>query len=180
MTRSTHSKMKWNCWPIAALLVVCVVEARGTGGSLLLPRLSPGQRMRYKVTARLERKTKTDSRVASMLQTPDLYRDLSGEIGLLVKQVRVEKDRPIVSATTRWIEPDPSPLPNAPKRVVEFAIGTDGNLTQMQGLDDLDAEQRVAWHFWVGRFALGWTLPPQGMKPGEKWKAREDEKTDSQ
>jgi hypothetical protein len=179
MTRLTHSKTKWKCWPIAVLLVVCVVDARGTGGSLLLPRLSPGQSMRYRVTARFERKTKTDSRVASMLQTPDLYRDLSGEIGLLVKQVLVERERPVVSATTRWIEPDPSPLPDASKRVVEFAIGANGNLTQMRGLDDLDAEQRVAWQFWVGRFALGWTLPLEGMKPGEKSKSREDEKTDS-
>src|SRR5579863_9485567 len=114
MKRSTPRKMIWKRWPIAALLVVCVVEAHGVGGSLLLPRLTPGQSMRYKVTARVERKTKTDSRVASMLQTPDLYRDLSGEIGLLVRQVRMEKQRPVVSATTRWIEPEPSPLPNAP------------------------------------------------------------------
>jgi hypothetical protein len=179
MKRSTHSKTRWKCWPIAALLVVCALQARGAGGSLLLPRLRSGQSMRYKVTARLERKTKTDSRVATMLRTPDLYRDLSGEIGLLVKQVRVENGRPIVSATTRWIEPDPSPLPNGPKRVVEFTIGVDGNLTKVQGLEDLDAEQRVAWQFWIGRFALGWTLQPEGMKPGEKWKTREEEKTDS-
>jgi hypothetical protein len=179
MKRASHSKAKWKCWPVAALIVVCALQARGTGGSLLLPHLQPGQSMRYRVTARLERKTKTDSRVAAMLQTPDLYRDLSGEIGLLVKQVRVDNGRPVVSATTRWIEPDPSAVSDAPKRVVEFEIGAEGSVTQAQGLDDLDAEQRVAWQFWIGRFALGWTLPPEGMKTGEKRKTREEEKTDS-
>jgi hypothetical protein len=177
MKWGTH--LKWQWWLIAAVVVVFVVEVRGTSRVLLLPRLRAGQSMKYQVTARLQRKTKTDSRVATMLQTPDLYRDLSGEIGVLVKQVRMDKGRPIVSATARWIEPDPSPGPDAPKRVVEFRIGTDGNLTQEQGLDDLDAEERVAWQFWLGRFALGWSLPPEGVKPGEKWKTREEEKTAS-
>jgi hypothetical protein len=177
MKWGTH--LKWQWWLIAALVVVFAVEVRGTSRVLLLPRLRAGQSMKYQVTARLQRKTKTDSRVATMLQTPDLYRDLSGEIGVLVKQVRMDKGRPIVSATARWIEPDPSPGPDAPKRVVEFRIGTDGNLTQEQGLDDLDAEERVAWQFWLGRFALGWSLPPEGVKPGEKWKIREEEKTAS-
>jgi hypothetical protein len=174
MMRGIHSKLRW--WLIAGLVVVCALEVRGSG-VLLLPRLRAGQSMKYQVTARLQRKTKTDSRVATMLQTPDLYRDLSGEIGVLVKQVRMEKGRPIVSATARWMEPNPSGSADAPKRVVEFKVGADGNLTQEQGLHELDAEERVAWQFWLGRFALGWSLPPEGVKPGEKWKTREEEKT---
>jgi hypothetical protein len=179
MTQGIHSNLKWGWWLIAALLVVCVLGAHGDDVSVLFPRLRAGQSMKYRVTARLQRKTTTESRVATMLKNPDLYRDLSGDIGLYVKQVRMEKGRPVVSATTRWIDTEPSPGADAPKRVVEFRIGADGELAQQQGLDELDAEQRVAWQFWVARFALGWELPADGVKPGDKWKNREEEKTGS-
>jgi hypothetical protein len=179
MTQGIHSNLKRKWWLIAALVVVCALEVDGTDVNVLLPRLRAGQSMKYRVTARLQRKTTTDSRVATMLKNPDLFRDLSGDIGLYVKQVRMDKGRPVVSATTRWIETDPSPIADGPKCVVEFRIGADGDLTQEQGLDELDAEQRVAWQFWLARFAFGWALPPEGVKPGEKWKAREEEKTAS-
>jgi hypothetical protein len=179
MTRGVHSNLRWGWWLIAAFAVVCALEVRAADVNVLLPRLREGQSMKYRVTARLQRKTTTESRVATMLKNPDLYRDLSGDIGLYVKQVRMDKGRPVVSATTRWIEPDPPASVDAPKRVVEFRIGADGELAQQQGLDELDAEQRVAWQFWVARFALGWALPPEGVKPGDKWKSREEEKTNS-
>jgi hypothetical protein len=179
MTRRIHSNLKWGWWLIAALVAVCALQAYASGAHVLLPRLRAGQSMKYRVTARLQRKTTTESRVATMLKNPDLYRDLSGEIGLYVKHVRMDKGRPVVSATTRWVEADPAPSADAPKRVVEFRIGADGDLAQEEGLDELDAEQRVAWQFWVARFALGWALPLDGVKPGDKWKTREDEKAGS-
>jgi hypothetical protein len=179
MTRGIHSNCKSGWWLIAALAAVSALRAHAGGANVLLPRLRAGQSMQYRVTARLQRKTTTESRVATMLKNPDLYRDLSGDIGLYVKQVRMDKGRPVVSATTRWIEADPIPGGDAPKRVVEFRIGADGDLAQEEGLDELDAEQRVAWQFWLARFALGWALPPEGVKPGDKWKTREDEKAGS-
>ena len=179
MTRAIHSNFKWGWWLIVAVALVCALESYGAGVNVLLPRLHSGQSMKYRVTVRLQRKTTTESRVATMLKNPDLYRDLSGDIGLYVKQVRMDKGRPVVSATTRWIEEGLSPSADAPKRVVEFRIGADGDLAQAQGLDELDPEQRVAWQFWVARFALGWGLPADGVKPGDKWKSREEEKTSS-
>jgi hypothetical protein len=179
MTLGIHSNLKWGWWLIAALVVVCALQTHAAGVNAFLPRLRAGQSMKYRVTARLQRKTTTESRVATMLKNPDLYRDLSGDIGLYVKQVRMEKGRPVVSATTRWIEVEPAPSADAPTRVVEFRIGADGDLAQEQGLDELDAEQRVAWQFWVARFALGWELPADGAKPGDKWKSREEEKASS-
>jgi hypothetical protein len=66
----------------------------------------------------------------------------------------------------------------APKPLkVGFTIAGDGDLTRADGLDDLDPEQRLAWQFWVAQFAFGWTLPAAGVKPGERWKSEEVEKT---
>jgi hypothetical protein len=180
MKQGIQSNLRWGWWLISALAVVCALEAHAAANvNILLPRLRVGQSMKYRVTARLQRKTTTESRVATMLKNPDLFRDLSGDIGLLVKQVKFEKGRPVISATTRWIEADAPPNADAPKRVVEFRIGADGELAQQQGLDELDAEQRVAWQFWMARFALGWAFPAEGVKPGDKWKSREEEKTGS-
>src|ERR1700686_5069970 len=109
MKQGIHSNLKWGWWLIAALAVVCALDAQGDGGNALLPRLRAGQSMKYRVTARLRRKTTTESRVATMLKNPDLFRDLSGDIGLYVKQVRMDNGRPVVGATTRWIDPDAAP-----------------------------------------------------------------------
>ena len=65
--------------------------------------------------------------------------------------------------------------PKLPK--VNFTIGGDGGLTRADGLEDLAPEQRLVWQFWVAQFAFGWTLPASGVKPGEKWKSEEVEKT---
>jgi hypothetical protein len=41
----------------------------------------------------------------------------------------------------------------------------------MKGLDSLSPDQQQAWQQWAARFALAWTLPSDGIRPGEKWKS---------
>jgi len=67
------------------------------------------------------------------------------------------------------------PPPKMPK--INFTIGGDGGLASVEGLDDLDPEQRLTWQFWVAQFAFTWTLPPVGVRPSDKWKSEEPEKT---
>jgi hypothetical protein len=62
---------------------------------------------------------------------------------------------------------------------VNFTIEENGQLGRAEGLDALAPEQRLAWQFWIARFAYGWTLPFNGIKPGDKWKSEEPEDTPS-
>ncbi|HET6931158.1 MAG TPA: hypothetical protein VFI45_12620, partial [Candidatus Acidoferrum sp.] len=55
----------------------------------------------------------------------------------------------------------------------------DGQLGNIQHLDDLAPEQRLVWQFWIARFAFGWILPSKRLKPGERWKFEEPELNDS-
>jgi hypothetical protein len=48
-------------------------------------------------------------------------------------------------------------------------------VNNVNGLDTLFPEQQQAWQQWVARFALAWTLPADGVKPGEKWKSEQPE-----
>jgi hypothetical protein len=69
--------------------------------------------------------------------------------------------------------------PALPEPKLTFDILGSGQLGDIKGLDDLSAEQRLIWQFWIARFAFGWTLPPSRLKPGEKWKFEEPETSDS-
>jgi len=62
---------------------------------------------------------------------------------------------------------------------VVFTIGGEGDIRITEGADDLDPEQNLTWQFWAAQFAFSWTLQPAGVKPGEKWKSVEAEKTPS-
>ena len=60
---------------------------------------------------------------------------------------------------------------------MDFTIDGTGQVRKVEGLDNLDPEQRLVWQFWIARFAYGWTLPAEGVKPGETWKTEEPERT---
>jgi hypothetical protein len=88
--------------------------------------------------------------------------------------------RPMLAAETQLLKGETTTTGDtAPRRPLKvgFAIGGDGALIHADGLDDLEPEQRLAWQFWIAQFAFGWTLPDAGVKPGEKWKSVEVEKT---
>ena len=108
----------------------------------------------------------------------ELKRDVSTALRLSVREMRLVQKRPMMAAETELDSgPDAaagSATVTHPK--VSFTITADGNLTRADGIDDLDAEQRIAWQFWVAQFAFGWTLPVSGVRRGEKWKSVETEK----
>jgi hypothetical protein len=147
--------------------------------TILLPKLQVGKTLRYDIHARIQRHVKTESRVSTLLATPDLQKELSIRLLLSVEQVRMERGRPIVVARADMQSENDSPAgntaPATPK--IEFTLLGDGEIAKVDGLDDLDPEMRLAWQFWIARFAYGWTLPPGGMKRGERWKSDEAEKT---
>jgi hypothetical protein len=147
---------------------------------VLLPQLHNGETFLYESHAILERHVQTKSHVATMLRPGELRRNLSTSVRLSVQEARPVNDKLFMAAESELLRTDPSAInqgrPPKPTKV-SFTIGGDGSVTRAEGLDELDAEQLLTWQFWVAQFAFGWTLPPAGVKPGDKWKSEEPERT---
>jgi hypothetical protein len=145
----------------------------------LLPRLQSGQTLRFESQARLERRVKTESRVVTILEPQQLQRDLSSVLRLTIGKVRMENGRPIVEAHAELEPVEENRRSNAASAntKMDFTIFGDGQVGRITGLEDLDPEQRLAWQFWVARFSYGWTLPPAGVRPGDRWRSEQLEKT---
>jgi len=167
---------------LAALLSICAVTLRSDARPLLLPQLKPGQTFLYEVHGRLNRAVKTESRVSGLHVPQQLQGELSSRIRLSVQKVSAGKPHPTVTVQTELLPDDAaakagSPAPPAPK--LTFEILGNGQLGNLNGLDDLSPEQRLVWQFWIARFAFGWILPHSRWKLGEKWKFEEKEFSDS-
>ena len=161
----------------AAAILFCSTALPGEAHRIFLPKLRRGETLQYEVHGRVERKVKTESKVSSMRGPQDYQGDLTGLMLLSVQEVRAAKSQPWVSAQVelRPAPGTPNPRATVPVAKVSFDILDRGQLGRITGLDALSPEQRLLWQFWVARFAFGWSLPPNGMKPGEKVKFEEPE-----
>jgi hypothetical protein len=163
----------------AVAILLLVAAAKSDDRILLLPRLQNGDTFRYDTHARLNRFVKTKSKVATMFEPTPLSADFFTNLQLSVQEFHELDHRPLMAAETQLLPTEPTVMgaatPHLPK--IDFTIGGDGALAHEEGLEDLGPEQRLAWQFWVAQFAFGWTLPSSGVKPGEKWKSAEVEKT---
>ena len=179
VSRRRHARIQALRLLVVTGTFLVVVAAERTDKIVLLPRLQNGQTLRYESHARVDRHVETKSNVATMLRPGELRRDLSTGLRLSVQEFRFVDNRPMLAGETelRPLEEGTAenPANNLPK--VNFTISRDGGVTLADGLDDLDPEQRLTWQFWVAQFAFSWTLPASGVKPGEKWKSEEIEKT---
>jgi len=169
---------------LAVLLAGGNLPIPGAAGSenhpAFIPVLQAGDRLRYENHARLERHVKSESRVVSLLGPREVKRDLSTGMTVAIKGLQSTGERPTVAAVAELDLPGDMPgSPPPGRRTVNFTIEETGQLGRAEGLDGLDPEQRLAWQFWIARFAYGWTLPVAGVKPGEKWKSEEPEETPS-
>ena len=174
--------------PLAFLLTIafvgvkpCLPEApRSDNRVVPVPHLRIGDRMRYESRARLERHVKSESRVVTLLGPREVKRDLSTGFTVTIKNLQGAGDRPTVAAVAELDPPaDSSGAAPPARQTVNFTIEENGQLGRAEGLDALAPEQRLAWQFWIARFAYSWTLPVNGIKPGEKWKSEEPEDTPS-
>jgi hypothetical protein len=165
---------------LLTVLPLCAAILYGDSRAVFLPKLQRGQTLLYEIHGRLDRKVKTESRIASIRGPQELQGDLSNQVRLTVQEVRAGK--------TLWVSAQSELLPGeetqnprfaTPVSKVSFDIVNGGQLGRVNGLEDLSPEQRMLWEFWAARFAFGWTLPHKTLKPGEKWKFEEPELRDS-
>jgi len=172
-------RLKAFCVGVLATVLACApVEswAHEKSGKVL-PELHQGEIIRYEIHGRVQRRVKTESRVASILAPRDEQQEFSGTLQITIKSIGTENGRPMVGARAEFVYAENEAGASAAegKHFVEFTIGGNGQARSLTGYDDLEPMERMAWQFWVARFAFGWTLPAEGVKRGKKWKSEEAE-----
>jgi hypothetical protein len=177
----SNKNAAWCAANCVALLAAGIGAAGGDQRVVLLPRLQVGQAIKYDVHGRVQRHVKTESRVSTMLHPGDVRRDVAMPLVFTASEIHLENGRPVVVATAEFAAgASDSAETSAPASAnVKFLIERDGQVAEAEGLDEVAPEMRLAWQFWLSRFAFGWTLPAEGAKPGDKWKTEEPEKSPS-
>ncbi len=162
---------------------------------VLFPKLIVGQSIHYQISYRSTTNTNTESTVAAPMAPTGGQTNASLLLLVEVEDLRVDSGRTAARLRTQIVEPNaiaPRALtseaiasPNntqSPKdptksskreKIVAFTLHGDGQVTDIEGLDRLPAEEQAAWQEWVARFGGGGSFPEKGIKPGEKWKAEE-------
>jgi hypothetical protein len=169
-------------WLVLVTIAICITAAGNSSADhrvALLPRLHAGEALRYQIHGRVQRDVTTESRVTSMAKPADLKEDISLELQITIKEIRMENGRPVIVARGEFQRPIDAASKNSltASPSVDFTIDGTGQVQKVDGLDNLDPEQRLVWQFWIARFAYGWTLPDDGVKPGQTWKTEEPEHT---
>ncbi|MGB8323438.1 MAG: hypothetical protein WCE52_10825 [Candidatus Acidiferrum sp.] len=179
---------KTSCVLALAVSVVLLSPAhlQSDSHASFIPHFRPGQILQYKVVARINRHTKTESNVMSPSPADNVESQIATNLQLTVRESHLENGQPVLALHAELESEAPStpstlstPSPSSPpaKGKLDFTVGSNGRIAKPEGIEDLDPQQRVAWQFWASQFAYAWTLPPQGVTVGEKWKTAEPEDT---
>jgi hypothetical protein len=162
----------------AALCLVAAIDLSADHRVALIPRLHAGQALHYQIHGRVQRDVTTESRVTSMAKPTDLKEDISLVLQITIKEIRMQNGRPVIVARGEFELPNGAAGKNAPDTSpkVDFTIDGAGQVQKLEGMDNLEPEQRMAWQFWIARFAYGLTLPADGVKPGQTWRSEQPER----
>src|SRR6476646_6137215 len=186
--------LQWLCC-ILMLLAVPGEARDNTGRVILFPRLSVGQIIRYQIGYRAATNTTTESSVAAPMAPTSGQINANILLQVEVADLRIDAGKSLARLRTRIVDPDaassaalasnpaattntteaPNDAGKSDKRdkTVELTLHSDGQVTDVEGLERLSTDEQSAWREGVGRFGGGAALPEKGVKPGEKWKAEE-------
>jgi hypothetical protein len=179
-------------------LFATIVAGRSTRVDLF-PKLQTGQVLGYAITYHADRRTKTKSsitlaqspgdavmNVRALLRVEILGVASQGSRGVIRARAQFQslggdaaadgKEQPSAGSTQSPLE---SPSQQAVSATVEFSILADGRLDQITGVDALSLDQQQAWQQWAARFAASAVFPADGIKPAQKWKSEETERSPS-
>lgn len=192
--------MKRSTVVIAAMpLLAAAIAAYGGQRANLLPQLQPRQTLTYLVRYRANKKVRTESNVAIPLAPDASQVDAHSLLRVQILDLQQEGGRPAIHARAQFLsldsgiddqglagkKPAGKTSNSAQQRTdpsaksVEFTLLPDGSTDKINGLDALTSEQQQIWQQWVARFAVGWTLPTEGPRRGDKWKAEQAEQSAS-
>ena len=159
---------------------------------VLSPKLVVGQSIHYQIGYRSTTNTSTESAVVAPMAPTGGQTNASFLLLVEVEDLRVDSGRTAARLRSQIVEPalnaaasdaqartrgteNPNAAGKSAKRekTVAFTLHGDGQVTDIEGLDRLPAEEQAAWQEWVARFGGGGSFPEKGIKPGEKWKGEE-------
>jgi len=162
---------------------------------ILFPKLTVGQSIRYQIGYRSTTNTSTESTVAAPMAPTGGQTNAILLLLIEVEDLRADAGRTVARLHTQIVEPavvtpnaaasdarmstsntqNPNVVGKSTNRekTIGFTLHGDGQVTDVEGLDRLSAEEQAAWQEWVARFGGGAAFPEKGVKPGEKWKAEE-------
>jgi hypothetical protein len=161
--------------------------------TVFFPKLSVGQTFHYQVGYRAATTRNTESTVVEPMAPTGAATNATLLLQVEVDDLRIDAGRTIVRLRTQIVEPDATvgaaaggaeppntaPAPSASAKSVQreksvaFTLHADGQVSDVEGLDRLSADEQAAWQEWVARFAGSASFPEKGIKPGEKWKVEE-------
>lgn len=169
------------------LLAVAIGLSRDQRANLL-PKLQPGQSLTYLIRYRADKNVKTESNVAVPMAPDSSQMDAHGMLRIEILDLQQVGGKPAIHSRGQFLtldsgtgEKKPADKQTNPQqqridpaiKSIEFTILPDGSTEKNNGLDALPPEQQRIWQEWVARFAVGWTLPPEGAKIGDKWKVEQ-------
>jgi hypothetical protein len=175
---------------VPILLLATSALAAGSGIKLV-PNLQPSQRINYLIRYQSEKNVKTEGAFAAPMAPSSAQMDSRALLEVEVLDVQSMGNTLALHARARFLALDSSDLPkksgdkkpdlerqpiDPQSKAIEFTISSEGLVEKVQGLDSFLPEQQQAWQEWVARFALAWTFPKEGVKPGGKWKSEQVEK----
>ncbi|HKV63844.1 MAG TPA: hypothetical protein VJO16_18190 [Candidatus Acidoferrum sp.] len=184
MNRKLHS--------IAVVFFAAVSLGAGDRRVRLLPKLQSGQTLTYLIRFQSDKTVKTESKVVAPMAPDSAQLDAHGLLRVEILNSQNTASNPSIRARAQFLNADSDAAVNtssdkspdgnnsredAAVKSIEFTISPDGSVNNTKRLDSLSPDQQQAWHQWVARFALAWTLPFDGMKPGEKSKLEQPEQS---
>lgn len=162
---------------LTIVLAFCGVLSPATAGKserlVRIPALHAGQKFVYRVRVQTKKATRSESRIASSSLPEGQNSDTERWLSVEIKSVQGAAGDTRIAMRTRLLPVGGAAQTAGEDEVVEFTLLEDGRGSDLQGFDALSADEQAVWRQWLAQFALGWTFPPKGVKPGEKWR-RED------
>jgi hypothetical protein len=172
MNRSLLTMGVFTVLLLAAHSAFAPAHAASSARLVLSPALQPGQKIVYHLRYTTEKITKSESRVVSPMIPQNENADTERLLTAEVRTVSGAPGHAQAVMLTRMTQPDGSALADSGGNV-EFTLLADGRANAITGLDALSASEQSLWRQWLAQFALAWTFPPNGIKPGDKWKKEE-------
>jgi hypothetical protein len=154
----------------------------------LYPRLQAGQVLTYEIAYRSDKQTKTKSSLTFAQSPGGINTNVRTLVRIEILGVAAQGKRSIVRARASFTPLDPEtskiivPADRssvANPQSIEFSILPDGRIDQAKGLDAISADQQEAWQQWTSRFVAAAVFPRDGIKPAQKWKSDEPERSAS-
>ena len=184
--------MKFRYSTRAAFFFVWIVFPVSAQKTIPVPSFKPGETFFYLVHLRSTRDIKTKSALTFPEPPTAATMDVNGilEVGALSTDSSGTRLRTWflslvsdVESHPRGSKPDSKLYGDerisAAGKFVDFTLQPDGQIAQIEGLDQFASEQQTAWREWAARFSSAYSFESQARKHGEKWSTEEPENSPS-